>query len=863
MIQLIKTFVLVLTIAWIAIPSESIAQSALANLDLKTINVDEMSDDEIRNYIKRAEARGLTENEVTELARSRGMSESQILKLKTRINGIRQGTNQGPQSGLISTNSLRATTETPFGLTQNVVSEDLSPEEANIFGIGLFRRANVSFVPGLNLPTPVDYQLGPNDEIIVDLWGDTQQSLRFVVSREGAIKPDKLGPIYINGLTIKRAEEKIIERLSQIYSGLKGGPEERKIFYQVSLGQIRTISVEIIGLVEQPGIYSLPSLATVYHALHASGGPSVDGTFRDIRLIRNGKLLASIDIYTFLTSGIKSGDLRLKDGDIIMVPSYKNRVTIEGEIKAPAAYELKSNEPLEKLLEYANGFTNQAYKSVIGIKRNGDSQRELLDISAEDYGNFLLKDGDVIEIGKILARFSNRVVIDGAVLREGEYELQEDMTVKSLVEKADGLRGDAVLDRAAIYRKNSDYTESVIAFDLKGIMDGTVADIKLQKEDLLVINSIYDLNEEYFVQISGEVSEQGVYPFFKQMTVQDLIVLAGGFKESASKSQIEISRRNTSDDISINSEIISIPVDEELRLSVEDRNILIQPFDRVFIRKSVGYSVQETVTVEGEVTVQGDYAIGRKGERVSDIVARAKGLTPYAYAEGAVLIRRTEFNLQTNGDIIGQETLENLREKILLNESELKNSSRSALLNRLIKLRSTSESRTDVDIQGSDFKATLARQADSVSRGSIPGRELVALNLDKILDSPGGKYDLMVKSGDVISIPTRLQTVRITGEVTSPLSFRYDESFRFKDYIQRSGGFLKSARRLGSYVQYPNGERRGVRHFLFFKSYPEIQPGTTIFIGKKEQKTPINFQAIIAAAGSVATLALVFDRLAN
>lgn len=848
--------------------SHNLSAQSVSKVDLRTINVDDMSDEQVLSFIQKAEARGLGEAEAEELARQSGMPESQILKLKTRIRDLKLRNAAGIQTSIQNTvdpiSQSTIVQGAPFGTTVNVTLPELNAEEKRIFGIDLFRRGNVSFIPGINLPTPIGYELGPGDEIIVDLWGDTQQSLRFSVSREGTIKPDKLGPIYVNGLTIENAEKKIIDRLSQIYSGLKGKSDNRTIFHQVSLGNIRTINVEIIGAVEQPGVYSLPSLASLYYALHASGGPSRLGSFRDIRLIRNGKLLASADVYTFLTTGIKSGDLRLKNGDVIIIPPYQTRVTLEGEVKIPAIFELKADESLGQLLEYASGFTDLAFRSVVGVKRNGEKERELLDVSIEDYDNFQLRNGDLIEVGRILNRFSNRVVVEGAVFRAGEYQLAENMTVKTLINKAEGLRGDAFLERATIYRSDVDFSQSILAIDIKGIMEGTTPDLELQNEDLLIINSIYDLREESFVQISGEVLEQGVYPFFEQMTVQDLVILAGGFKESAFRTQIEISRRNNTNDLGVASEIISIPLGDDLTLGVEGSNTLVYPFDQVFIRKLPGYGRQESVTIEGEVVAPGTYAIGKKEERISDVINRAKGLTPYAFAKGAILVRQTEFSTQLNSELIDQNSLKSLREKILLNQSGLKNSSRSDLLSRIAKLKSTSEIETGSDVQGSSLKKAIIQQSDSLGANiNISGREPVALNLDEIIKLPGSKYDLIIQPGDVISIPVRLQTVRVAGEVTSPLSFRYDEGFDFKDYINRSGGFLQSAKKSSSYVQYANGERRGVRRFLFFKSYPKVEPGSTIIVSKKPTRGAFNFQAIIATVGSVATLALVLDRLAN
>ena len=726
----------------------------------------------------------------------------------------------------------------------------------------------MTFAPNLNLPTPKDYQLGSGDVLIVDLWGGTQQFLSFEVTPEGTIRPNNLGPIYVNGLTIEQAEKKIIDRLSQIYSGLKtNGDQGPAIFYQVSLGNIRTINVDVIGDVGRPGLYALPSLSTVYTALHAAGGPTEDGTFREIRLVRDNKLLSIIDVYAYLAEGIRSGDQRLKNGDVIIVRPYKVRVELEGEVKRPGLYELKAEENFKDLLSYAGGFSNSAFQALVTVKRNGEREREIIDVEANEFDSFEPKDGDLIEVSGILDRFSNRVIIDGAVFREGEYQLTEGLTLKQLIEKADGLRGDAFMTRATIYRTNEDFSQSTIPVDLGALMNNTVSDISLLREDVVRINSIYELREEFFVQISGEVLEGGVYPFFNQMTVQDLIVLAGGLKESASGALIEISRRNQNSSVNSTAEILTLSISEDMSLQSEDRDELLHPFDQIYIRRSPGYTIQEQVTIEGEVLAPGEYTIQKKDERISDLLERANGLTPYAFPKGAILIRKTEFSNSKSNDEISQEYLQQLRQKVLGDESELKNISQVRLIERLDKIENRSNVDTENDRVGSRFKKDLIEditEQDSLIRDiEIQEQEPVAIDLDKILENPGSKYDLIVRPGDVISIPGKLETVRVAGEVTSPLNVRFDDSFSFKDYIYQSGGFLQTAKRGRSYVQYPNGERKGVKRFLWFKKYPKVEPGSTIFVSRKPEREAVNLQSLIAITGSVATLALVIDRLSQ
>lgn len=851
-------------------PNSSYAQITNGT-DLSTVKIDDLTDEQILNYIKRAEERGVDRTQIESLARQQGLPEAEITKLKTRILNLSVGGAATATSASVDIPSRPASgLQGPdsFGLSVNDQLSDLTPQEKRVFGFGLFRKSDLSFAPNLSLPTPVDYQLGPGDELIVDFWGTTQQFFRFVVSREGTVRPDKLGPIYVNGLTIEKATRRIVDRFAQIYSGLKEkdgkGPT---IFHQVSLGNIRTINVEVIGSAEQPGVYALPSLATVYTALHAAGGPSLNGTLRDIRVIRNNKLLTTLDVYSFLTQGIRSGDERLKNGDVIIIPPYKSRIDLVGEVKVPGVYELKEGESVQDVLDFANGFNDVAYKGVVTLKRNGDMERELLDISADDFEKFQPQNGDRLEVGKIMDRFSNRIVINGAIFRKGEYQLTDGLTLKTLIEKAGGPRPDAFMGRATIYRVGDDYSQAVIPFNLEEILNGSATDIALKNEDIITISSLYDLGEEFYVKISGEVLESGVYPYFNQMTIKDLIVLAGGLKESASGAFVEISRRNTEGSINSTAKIISLSIDKDLSLSDEEAQLMIEPFDQVYIRISPGYSIQEQLTVEGEVLAPGPYSISRRDERISDIITRAKGLTPYAYLEGAILIRQEEFVKNQSQGIISQEELKELRKKILNGKSQLKNVEASELLGRVDKLSAQIERANSQDLQGASFKQGLIEsleEKDSLVQDVGQGNKtLVAIDLNEIMKAPGSKYDLIVKPGDIISIPGELETVKITGEVTAPVNLRYDPSYSFKDYINSSGGFLASARKGRSYVQYPNGESKGVRRFLFFKVYPKILPGSTLIVSKKPEREPLNIQAILATASSLATLALVVDRLSN
>lgn len=836
----------------------------IGGVDISSVNIDRLTDSQLEEYLDRLKTRGISQADAEVIARQKGVSESQIQKLRARLKAYQSSNKGGGESIPESRVAERAVSGSITKPSPNKISDT----DSNIFGAEIFRNENLTFAPNLSLPTPENYVLGTGDEILIDLWGSTKLFFRLVVSSEGVVRPENTGPIYVNGLTIKQASNRLIDQLSQVYSGLKSvNGNEPSIFYQVSLGQIRTISVEIIGAVELSGTFSLPSLATVYTALQASGGPSEAGTFRNVRLIRNNKIVTTVDLYDYLVSGMKTNNLTLKDGDVILVPNYQTRVDLKGEIRIPGYFETKDEETIQDVLRFAGGFSSQAYRESITLKRNGEKQRHILDVAKEQFEIIVPQDGDIVEVSRILQRFNNRVLVQGAVLRPGEFELTNGLTLKQLIEKSDGLRGDAFVKRATIYRTNEDFSQSTIPVDLGELLNGSIPDIRLLREDIVRVPSIYDLREEYFVQINGEVLEGGVYPYFQGMTVEDLIVLSKGLKESASGAIIEISRRNKGSSVNSMAEIISISIDISLSLANEDKRSVLQPFDQVYVRKSPGYTVQEQVAIEGEVLAPGEYTIQKKDERISDLLERAKGLTPYAYPPGAILIRRTEFSNPRSKDVINQLFLQELRKKILSNESSLKSIDQIELIERLNKIESLSYRDNENDLIGSRIKKDLIEditEQDSLIRDiKIVEEEPVAIDLDEILKNPGSKYDLIVRPGDVISIPGKLETVRLAGEVTSPLNVRYDKSYSFKDYIYQSGGFLESAKRGRSYVQYPNGERKGVKRFLWFKKYPKVEPGSTIFVSRKKERQGINFQAIIAAAGSVATLALVIDRLSS
>ncbi len=863
---------IILTFLFYSTP-ESYAQS-LSNTDLTTINVDDFSDEQLLNYVRQAQNSGYTQSQLEAFARQRGMPESEIVKLRRRVEqlGVVTGSDQQLDQGqMLAGRTIPIQSEDEiFGrLVSPEAFEVPTEEEEKIFGFSLFRSENLNFTPNLNIPTPKNYVLGPGDEIVVDLWGATQQYWSLKVSPEGSVRPEDLSPVYVNGLTIEAAEKKIINRLSQVYGGLKSSNgQEPTIFYQVSLGNIRTINVTIVGEVNSPGNYALNSLSSVFTALHAAGGPEKDGTFRSVKLMRDNKLKAEIDLYDFLVDGIRPNDELLRDGDVVIVKLYHAKVEVEGEVKRPGIYEFKEGEKFSDLLKYAGGFGSEAFKSFITVWRNGNSGRQILNVTLEDFDKVELQDGDNVVVRTIDNQYNNRVLIEGAVFLEGEYQLTEGLTVRQLIEKANGPKGSAYMTRGTIYRMRDDFSQETIPFDLGRVLSGADEDILLQREDRVKISSIYDLNEEFYVEIIGEVARSGVYNFFERMTVEDLIILAGGLAQGASGASVEISRRNKEGAEDRLSEIITMDIDESLNLA-NGSGIFIQPFDQIYIRRTQNYNIQQQVKVEGEVMSPGVYSLSRKDERISDIITRAQGLTKYAYPEGAILIRKTEFAEKLTDSEVNLEKLDELRKKIEADTSDNFNQARRELFERLGEIEEDIKRRKAQKEEAVGLRVTRELTQEIVASDSIssdeelPEEEPTILDLNEILSNPGSKYDFIMREGDVISIPPKLETVRVAGEVISPLNVRYDASMTFKDYINESGGFTSNAKKGRSYVQYPNGRRRQTRRFLFFKFFPKVEPGSTILVSRKPERPGINLQSIIAATGSVATLALVIDRLSN
>ncbi|MEQ9297718.1 MAG: SLBB domain-containing protein [Cyclobacteriaceae bacterium] len=834
--------------------------------NLNEVRVDDLTDDQIQQFLDKVEESGLSQQQLEILAKQRGMSSTEIAKLRTRILNLRtkkpgdqQATDQGDLNRLRQ-DPLDDVEQDQFAFFEQLVLPDsLKDDELEIFGLSIFRNANINFQPSVNIPTPKDYTLGPGDEVIIDIYGASEQSYQEVISPDGSILIPNLGPLYLSGLPIEKAKDKIVARLSNIYSGLRAyGNNPPNTFAQISLGQLRSIKVIVVGEVVQPGTYTTSSLSGVFNALYYAGGPTETGSLRKVDILRDGKVLKSADLYEGLIDGKINKQLKLQDEDVILIRPYLNRVVLDGEVKRPAIYELKPGETVADLLRFAGGFSEHAYKDIINISRKGAQRRSISTVGQDEFGNAEIQNGDEIMIEPIRNFYTNRTIIEGAVNRPGEYEITEGFTLKSLIKVSGGLREDAFMGRAIIIRQNDDFTLTSLSIHLGDLMGGTVADPPLKPEDFVKVSSIFDLAETRTVTIEGEVNNPGQFSYVDNLTVEDIVTLAGGLRASASNSSIEVARRiSDNGDISVISQITSIPIRKDLELGEGASTFRLTPFDLVLVRKSAGYKEQVVVEVEGEVMNVGRYALEKRVERISDLILRTGGLTPYAYPEGATLIRRTEFYESPEEKI--EEARRLLETKINAKQQGLELEDLSAV-----------SGNTGLSTQG-DAASQIKKEAfeilqeqDSLLKNvRLKERESIGIDLVNILKSPGSKYDLILQEGDIVSIPKQLQTVRLQGELLYPSTVRFDETYGFKDFISLSGGFSDNAKKGKSYVVYANGAVARTKSFFGIRNYPDVDPGAEIFVPKKPEKRKLSPTEIVAIASGLGTIALIINNLSS
>ncbi len=684
-----------------------------------------------------------------------------------------------------------------------------------IFGHNIFDNENLTFEPNINVATPNNYCLGAGDEVIIDVWGVSQKTIREIISPEGTVQIENLGPVYLSGKTVKEANNYLKNEFAKIYAGVTGETPNTQI--KLTLGEIRSIQVNVMGEVVVPGTYTLSSFASVFHALYWAGGVNKIGSLRSIKVIRDGETVADVDIYDFIMEGRLKDDIRLQDGDVILVNPYQTLVQILGKVKRPMYYEMKPTETIATLLKYAGGFTGDAYKKAIRLVRKSGREHQIFNVDEMDYSVFRVEDGDVLTVDSVLDRFENRVEVRGAVYREGLYQLSGEVnTVKQLIKKAEGVRGDAFLNRAVISREYDDLTREMIAIDLKGLLNGVVADIPLQKNDILFIPSVQDLREETTVAIHGEVADPGTYLYADKMTVEDLILQAGGLLEAAATTRVEVSRRVKDPKSTVFSGTIgqnfSFDLKDGLLVGEGSGSFHLEPFDEVYIRKSPAYHRQQTVTVAGEVLFSGNYALSKKNERLSDLITKAGGISSDAYAKGARLLRKmSEEELRRKEDVL-----------------------------RMAQMTSGGDS---ISVKKLDLSDTYS----------------VGINLEKALQNPGSDYDMVLREGDMLYVPEYVSTVKISGAVMYPNTVLYKAGEGWKYYVNQAGGFGNDARKRRAYVVHMNGTVSRLKS----GGAKEIEPGCEIIVPSKDPKKKMSPAEIIGMGTSAASLATMIATLVN
>ncbi|PQA58310.1 SLBB domain-containing protein [Siphonobacter curvatus] len=612
--------------------------------------VEQLSDAQIQEFIQKSQASGLSEAQIEQLALQRGYTQQDVIKMRDRIAKLKAGQTKTSSSQSAETETSRKQTEAVAEKAPTVVAkqqstskteaEDNTTQTKEVFGSSFFRNATLSFEPNLRIATPKNYSLGPEDELNVEIFGSSVQSYKLKVSPEGSIRIENSGPILVNGLTIEEAKAKIASRLRQLYS-MPG------IGINVTLGNVRSIKVTITGEVVRPGSYTISSLATVFNAIYQSGGPTANGSFRLIQLRRNNKLIRTIDLYDFLLKGDEKDNVGLRDQDVLVFPDYQARVELNGEIRRPLIFEIKEGETLKDVFQFAGGFTDQAYTATITVRRNTSKELKILNIQQDFFGSFIPQNGDRFTVGTILDRYENRVQIAGAVFRPGEYALDESIgTLKQLIQKAEGVRGDAFLDRIFIRREKENLDVENISVDLGKVLRGEIEDVKLQRQDFVTIKSIEELREKYTVSIGGAVSNGGNFEYTENMTLSDLVTLAGGFAEGAVSSRIEVSRRIKQEDTTAKSkanvQVFTLSIDKDLKITSQEKAFTLQPYDVIYVRTDPAYEAQKLVEIVGEVNYPGNYAIERKDERLVDLIKRAGGLKDKAFLKAARFYRQGE-----------------------------------------------------------------------------------------------------------------------------------------------------------------------------------------------------------------------------
>jgi len=676
-----------------------------------------------------------------------------------------------------------------------------------VFGRDIFNNKSLTFEPVMNIATPQNYVLGPGDQLIVDVYGDTQRSEQLTVSPDGDVNVPEYGPIHVAGLSVSAAQSKVRSSLGTYY-------ESSDI--KVTVGQTRTILVNVMGEVKAPGTYTLSAFATVFHALYMAGGVSDLGTLRNIKVYRQGRQISVVDVYEFILNGRLAGNVRLQDNDVVQVGPYESIVDISGRVKRPMAYELRKNESLATLLKYSGGFASDAYKKSLRVLRKNGRMKSVFNVEEFEMPEFKMFDGDSVDVDSIIDRFENMVEVKGAVFRPGMYNLGEKVSsVRSLIENADGLTEEALVSRAVLRRMKPNRTQEVVSIDLKGIMEGTAADVPLENEDILFVPTLAEHQNLRTLTINGEVIFPGTYEYADKMTIEDLILQAGGLTDHASTVKVDVARRMIDPEATTSTMEIAKTFSFSIKPGFDfdgDKSFTLQPYDVVSVRRSPVSADPLTVRVEGEIAFEGTYTLEQKNQRLSDVVKAAGGVIPGGYVRGARLIRN-------------------------MNEDEL------ARRDELIKMARQSA-------------AADAKDSLSLEQLATETTYLVGIHLDEALANPGCDEDVELQDGDRLVIPRYNRTVKISGDVQKSNTVAYKNKKNYKYYISQAGGYGKRARKSHTYILYQNGT-------IAKASKGDIEPGCEIVVPTKGPKDPNQITQWLGIGTSAASLATMFVSIAN
>ena len=823
-----------------------------------------MSDDQVVNFVKQEQEKGSSQQQIVTKLLQKGVTTDQLRRIRKKYNAEQntlgasdltgkestktpsrlryerqiQGTQSQMQNQYMIQPQYRVQNRN-YGTHQERMQEMNSEigfmdidsliyyqnyfrDSNQVFGRNIFNNQMLTFQPNMNMATPVNYRLGAGDEVIIDVWGASQETFTETISPDGIVTITGIGPCKIGGMSVSEATAYLRSRLGRFYSDSN---------IQLSVGGTRSIQVQVMGEVNVPGTYTLSSLSSAFNALYAAGGINDIGTLRDIKVYRQGRMISTIDVYDYLLNGNSRGDVRLNDNDIIVVGPYDELVEIRGKVKRPMFYEMKKNESLSTILGYSGGFTGDAYKKSIRVTRKNGAEYSMHTVGEFDWNGFTLADGDSIYVDSVIARYSNMVEVRGAVFHSGMYQMDGGIsTVRELIKAAEGLREDAFTARAVMHRQKDDLSLEVLAINVEGIMAGTTADIPLRKNDVLYIPSKRDMEGEQTLSITGEVHYPGLYVYADNTSLEDLVLQAGGLTDAASSVKVDVYRRIDDPHALVNDENLT----ETYTFALKDGFVIdgepgfiLHPYDQVVVRTSPTYATQKNVSVTGSVNFAGQYAMSSRNYRLSDLIKDAGGLTSLGYAKGARLERRmTEEERQ-------QQEASLRAAQIAMYEEAMQNDNNNFNLSR------------------ADSLLTMKLDVGNI----FP----VAIDLEKAVDKPGCEEDIVLREGDRLIVPQYSSTVKISGDVMYPISMNYKKGESLKYYIKHAGGYGDNARKKRVYAIYMNGSVELLSH----TSNKAVQPGCTIVVPSKKQKNKMTTAEYAAMGTSAASIATMMVTIAN